>query len=78
MLLKAIEENGKIVKETYVVPMGWLVLGEVAMELKKWEEAVKCLDMTKKFKDYDWENLVAIRVFGNRQTIGMYWTKKKN
>jgi len=47
------------------------------MELKKWDDALKCFDMTKKFKDYDWENMVTFRVFGNRQTIGMYLETKK-
>jgi len=68
-LKQSIAENGKIIRETWIVPMSWVVLGEMAMEQKQWTSASAHFDKVKNFKDYDWENLAAFRVYGNRQTL---------
>jgi len=76
-LKRSIAEDGKIAKETWLVPFAWMVLADMAMELKKWAEAEKYLDKLKDFKDYDWERIVAIRAYGHRQTLIKYLPKKK-
>jgi len=68
-LRKALKESGKLTKETWLIPFSWLVLGEMYLELKKWDDATACFDATKNYKDYDWEKVLAVRIFGWRQTI---------
>jgi len=77
ILKKAIAENGKITKETWIVPLSWLVLAEMTMEQKRWSEASTYFDKMKDFKDYDWEKIAAVRVYGCRQTLEKYLNKQK-
>jgi len=78
-LKKAIKEDGKLTKEKWIIPFSWLVLGEMYLEMKKWDEASECFDKaTKDYKDYDWEKVVAFRIYGWRQTISKQSTKKSS
>jgi len=74
-LRKLFKEEGKISTETWLVPFTWLVLGEMFIEMKKWEEASTCFDTTKNYKDYDWEKVLGVRVYIWRQTITKNWSK---
>jgi tetratricopeptide (TPR) repeat protein len=76
-LRKAIKEEGKLAAETWLVPFSWLVLGEMFIEMKKWEDAGQCFDKTKNYKDYDWEKVLAVRIYGWRQTINKNWKQPK-
>jgi len=76
-LRKAIAENGKITKETWIVPLSWLVLAEMTMEQKQWTEASSYFDKLKDFKDYDWDKIAAVRIYGSKQTLEKYLKQKK-
>jgi len=47
-LRKAIKEEGKLSKELWIIPFSWLVLGEMYLEMKKWDEASDCFDKASK------------------------------
>jgi len=76
-LKKAIAEDGKITKETWIVPLSWLVLAEMKMEQKLWPEASTYLEKMKDYKDYDWEKIAAVRIYGSKQTLDKHYQQKK-
>uniref|UniRef100_A0A6B2L2F1 Uncharacterized protein n=1 Tax=Arcella intermedia TaxID=1963864 RepID=A0A6B2L2F1_9EUKA len=69
---KAIAEKGKIQRETWVLPFSWLNVGEIAIEEKQWKEASEAFGKIKEFEKYDWEKIVAFRLYGNQQTLDKY------
>jgi tetratricopeptide (TPR) repeat protein len=76
-LRKALKEEGGLATEVWIIPFSWLVMGEMFIEMKKWEEASKCFDTTKNYKDYDWEKVLAVRIYAWRQTINKNWKGAK-
>jgi len=68
-LRKSLKEEGKLTTETWLIPFTWLVLGEMFLEMKKWKDSSECFDKTKNYKDYDFEKILTVRIYGWRQTI---------
>jgi len=71
-LRKTLKEEGNLKNEIWIIPFTWLVLGEMFLDMKKWQESSDCFDKTKNYKDYDFEKILAVRIYGWRQTISKH------
>jgi len=69
MFERVIAEDGHILRETYVVPYSWIILGEIAMEEKDWKTAEQNFTKAKSYTNYDWAQLMSFRIYGNLQKL---------
>lgn len=69
MFERVTAEDGKIVRETYLVPYSWVSLGEIALAEKEWAVAEQHFTKAKTFTEYDWAQLLSFRIFGNLQKL---------
>eukprot|EP01127_Copromyxa_protea_P016346 TRINITY_DN4833_c0_g1_i2.p1 TRINITY_DN4833_c0_g1~~TRINITY_DN4833_c0_g1_i2.p1 ORF type:complete len:421 (-),score=76.08 TRINITY_DN4833_c0_g1_i2:26-1288(-) len=69
ILQRALEEDGKVKQETWVIPAALLSLADIAATEKDWTKAKEYMKKLKKYSKYDWEKIIAFQVFALKQTI---------
>lgn len=66
---QCISYEGKLKLETYTIPYSWVLLGEIAIETDRLDEASRCFTKVSSYSGYDWERLLNFRIFSDKQKL---------
>ena len=58
-----------IIEEVFVVPYSIAILAEIAIEESEWRLAESYLQRVKAHKGYDWERILAYRLYADQQRL---------
>lgn len=71
-LNRAISLEKEVKIETYSMPYCWNLLGEIEMKQKNYSKAKDHFAKSKSYSDYDWQKLLAVRLYSNNQKLAVY------
>jgi tetratricopeptide (TPR) repeat protein len=66
----AVESQVKSENFTYIIPYTWAELGETELALGNLAKAKELLKKAKKYEDYDWNNLLSVRISASLDKLG--------